>query len=64
MKRSKSELNPFDLCNSFGRLLSFGVPNESDLNKDFYDAMHFVNTLEIDDPQPLDNNLLKFRRKH
>lgn len=48
MKRSKT--SNFDLCTSFGRLLSFGLPNESEMNKDFYDAMHFVNTLKVNDP--------------
>ena len=62
MNRSKS--SNLDICSSFGRLLSFGLPNESELNRDFYDNMHFVNTLEINDPQPLDKNLLEFRKKY
>ena len=48
MKRSQS--SPFDICTSFGRLLTFGMPNEKDMNRDFYDAMHFVNTLEVNNP--------------
>jgi hypothetical protein len=50
MKKSKSQDNPFDICNSFGRLLSFGMPTEREVNTNFYDAMHFINTMEVQDP--------------
>ena len=53
MKRSKSS---FDVCSEFGKILSFGelLPNERQLNSSAYSNIHFMNTLEVQDPISID----------
>ena len=56
MNRSKSE-GPArfftDICENFGKIFSFGqlFRSEEDIVKDLYKNIHFMETLELEDPE-------------
>ena len=39
------------------------VPNEKKFNHDIYANIHFINTLETNDPISIDKDTIEFRKK-
>ena len=60
MNRSHSLLDNLGQIFSFGRML----PSESELTRDMHTSLHFMNTLDLEDPMPLSQETLTFRKKH